>query len=129
MRTAPHPVAAGAMTIEELGERAGITTRTIRSYQTMGMVPAPQKIGRTGYYAEAHLERLEAIGRLMQRGFSLASIAALFEAHEQGLTLGQVLGIRGPVPARSVVPPGSQQGAPPRPARPSDGAEAVIDLR
>lgn len=81
------------MTIEELGARAGLTTRTIRSYQTIGMLPAPRKVGRVGYYNDEHLDRLAAIGRLMHRGFSLAAIAALFHAYEQGHTLGDVLGL------------------------------------
>ncbi len=80
------------MTIEELGERAGITTRTIRSYQTIGMLGPPRKVGRVGYYDDGHLQRLETIGRLMQRGFSLAAIAALLRAHERGQTLAEVLG-------------------------------------
>ena len=125
--TAPHPVAAGSMTIEELGERAGITTRTIRSYQTIGMLPGPRKVGRVGYYTDAHLDRLESIGRLMQRGFSLASIAALFHAYEQGLTLRDVLGIRGADRPEARRDRAGGQGG--RPEASTSGVDGVIDLR
>ena len=130
MITTARRLPAGAMTIEELGARAGLTTRTIRSYQTMGILRGPRKVGRVGYYADDHLERLTAIGRLMQRGFSLASIAALLHAHEQGQTLAQVLGIdvvrHGAAGAEHAVTPGVGRGGPSAPDGMRDG---VIDLR
>jgi DNA-binding transcriptional MerR regulator len=80
------------MTIDELARESGATTRTIRSYQDRGLLPSPEIQGRTGYYSGDHLARLQVIGRLLEQRFSLASIAALFEAWEAGQSLSQLLG-------------------------------------
>jgi len=129
-------VPIGAMTIEELGACAGITTRTIRSYQTIGMLRGPRKVGRIGYYSEDHIERLTAIGRLMHRGFSLASIAALFHAYEQGHSLGHVLGVDESVASRPAMfgeagapGPTGEPGATRAAATNVAGPAGVIDLR
>lgn len=83
---------AGSMTIEDLARRAICTTRNIRNYQTLGLVPYPTLVGRTGYYGEGHLARLRLIAQLQEHGFSLAGIAQLLQAWEQGRTLADVLG-------------------------------------
>ncbi|MGI9120345.1 MAG: MerR family transcriptional regulator [Acidimicrobiales bacterium] len=85
------PAGAG-MTIEALAQRAGVTTRNIRSYQTQGILPAPRLVGRVGYYDEGHLARLRLISRLQDQGFSLAAVAGLLKAWEERRSLGEVLG-------------------------------------
>lgn len=80
------------MTVDELARKAGTTTRNVRSYQTRGLLPPPEVIGRTGYYDESHLVRLGYIDRLQQRGFSLAAIRDLLAAWDEGRTLDDVLG-------------------------------------
>ncbi len=80
------------MTIDELARQAGTTSRTIRLYQTKGVLPPPRTVGRVGYYGQGHLARLRYIARLQERGFSLAAISALLRAWEQGRTLEEVLG-------------------------------------
>jgi DNA-binding transcriptional MerR regulator len=80
------------MTIEELARQAGCTTRNIRNYQTLGLLPHPTILGRVGYYDEGHLGRLRLIGQLQAHGFSLAGIAQLVHAWEEGRTLADVLG-------------------------------------
>ncbi len=80
------------MTIDELAREAGITTRNVRAYQDRGLLPPPQKLGRTGYYGEIHLARLRVIGRLLGRGYSLQSIGDLFSTWEEGRSLSDVLG-------------------------------------
>jgi DNA-binding transcriptional MerR regulator len=81
-----------SMTVDELARKAGTTTRNVRSYQTRGLLPPPEVIGRTGYYDESHLVRLGYIDRLQQRGFSLAAIRDLLAAWDEGRTLDDVLG-------------------------------------
>jgi DNA-binding transcriptional MerR regulator len=81
------------MTIDELAEVAGTTSRTIRSLQTLGLVDPPRLRGRTGLYDAHHLERVRAILRLQARRFSLQSLAVLFDAHDRGWSLGAVLGL------------------------------------
>lgn len=83
---------SGGMTIDELAQRAGCTTRTVRNHQTAGLLPPPALVGRVGRYDEGHLGRLRLISQLQEQGYSLAGIAGLLEAWESGRSLGDVLG-------------------------------------
>lgn len=47
-------------TVDDLAGRAGLPVRTIREYQTIGLLPPPRKRGRVGLYSRAHLARLHA---------------------------------------------------------------------
>ncbi len=60
--------------IEELARTAGVAVDTVRFYQGRGLLPAPRREGRVTWYGDAHLERLQRIRALQQRGFSLAII-------------------------------------------------------
>ena len=80
------------LTVDELAHRAGTTTRTVRAYQTKGLIPPPRKIGRVAYYGPEHLARLELIERLLGRGFLLSAIGDLLRASEEGAGLAGVLG-------------------------------------
>ena len=83
----------GEFTIDELARRAGTTTRNIRAHQSRGLLPPPRLAGRVGYYSQEHLDRLQHIAKLQERGFSLASIQDLLDAQQQGLELTEVLGL------------------------------------
>ena len=102
-----------SLTIDELAAASGATTRRVRSLQTLGLLPRPTLRGRTGLYGEGHRERLEAILRLQDRGFSLEALRVLFGAWEEGRTLAGVLGLPETVPS-----PTSGPGAP-------DGADTA----
>jgi DNA-binding transcriptional MerR regulator len=80
------------LTVDELAHRAGTTTRTVRAYQTKGLIPTPRKIGRVAYYGAEHLARLQLIERLLARGFLLSAIGDLLRASEEGAGLAGVLG-------------------------------------
>lgn len=86
------------MTIEELAARAGVATTTVRMYQTRGLLPPPRREGRIGRYGAGHLARLHLIGRLQERGFSLAGIQSLVETWEAGRGLDDLLGLEGGLP-------------------------------
>ena len=79
-------------TIDELTAATGVPTRTIRQYQTAGLLSPPERKGRIGVYGAAHVERLRAIGRLQERGYSLAGMHDLFESWERGRPLTQIIG-------------------------------------
>ena len=81
------------LSVDELANRAGLPTRTIREYQTMGLLPPPERRGRIGIYRRAHLYRLQLIGRLQQRGYSLAGIRDLLTSWHDGAELTDVLGL------------------------------------
>src|SRR4051794_8307555 len=68
-----------SMTIDELARRTGMTVRNIRAHQSRGLVPPPKVRGRTGYYGDEHLERIELIQELQADGFNLESIRKLLE--------------------------------------------------
>jgi DNA-binding transcriptional MerR regulator len=81
--------------VEELAARVGVPTSTVRMYQTKGLLHAPRKVGRTARYDLSHLQRLELVSRLQERGFSLPAIAELIAARDQGATVADVLGLPG----------------------------------
>ena len=80
-------------TVDELAQRCGLPVRTIREYQTMGLVPAPERRGRVGIYGAVHVARLQLIDRLQGRGYSLAGIRDLLASWRDGADLGEVLGL------------------------------------
>jgi DNA-binding transcriptional MerR regulator len=83
----------GGWSIDELARVAGVTARNLRAFQSQGLLAAPRLVGRVGRYDPSHLDRVRAVQRLQARGFSLAGIKALFDAHDQGQTLGAILGL------------------------------------
>jgi DNA-binding transcriptional MerR regulator len=86
------------LTIDELARTADLPVRTIREYQTLGLLAPPERRGRVGAYDEDHLSRLQLIGRLQDRGYSLAGIRDLLDAWESGRTLPALLGVElGPI--------------------------------
>jgi DNA-binding transcriptional MerR regulator len=78
--------------IDELAQRAGTTSRNIRAHQARGLLPPPILRGRTGWYGEEHLRRLELIDHLQERGFSLEAIRHTLDAWSSGGDLGQIIG-------------------------------------
>ncbi|MFH8608518.1 MerR family transcriptional regulator [Streptomyces sp. NPDC018029] len=79
--------------IEDLAHHSGATVRTIRAYQDRGLLPRPERRGRSNVYGDAHLARLRQIADLLDRGYTLASIKELLEAWDAGRGLGGVLGL------------------------------------
>jgi len=71
--------AEASMPIDELARRTGMTVRNIRAHQSRGLVPPPSVRGRTGYYGDEHLERIELIKQLQADGFNLEAIRRLLE--------------------------------------------------
>ena len=80
-------------TIDELAWTVGATVRNVRAYQERGLLPAPEKRGRTGIYTDAHLARLRMIHRLLDRGYTLNSIGELIQAWQQGRDIGDLMGL------------------------------------
>jgi DNA-binding transcriptional MerR regulator len=85
------------LTIDELAARAGAKSSTIRMYQHQGLLPAPEIRGRIGYYGDGHLARLALIGRLQEKGYSLAAIRDLTESWQSGRSVGALLGLESAV--------------------------------
>lgn len=68
-----------ALTIDELARRVGMTVRNIRAHQSRGLLPPPDVRGRTGFYGEEHIARLELVKELQADGFNLEAIRRLVE--------------------------------------------------
>lgn len=78
--------------IDGLAALTGVPSRTIREYKTLGLLPAPARAGRVGMYGPEHRERLELVGRLQARGYSLAGIKDLLAAWQHGRSLAELVG-------------------------------------
>src|ERR1044072_498925 len=74
--------AEGAMTIRQLAERTGMTVRNIRAHQTRGLLPPPVVHGRTGYYNEEHVARIELTREMQADGLNLEAIRRVFDTSE-----------------------------------------------
>jgi DNA-binding transcriptional MerR regulator len=70
---------AGRMTIGELARRTGMTVRNIRAHQTRGLLPPPEVQGRTGYYNEDHVARIELTREMQAEGLNLEAIRRVLE--------------------------------------------------
>lgn len=79
--------------IDELAGLVGLPVRTLREYQSCGILHAPRRQGRVGWYGTSHLRRLQLIARLRDRGYSLAGIGDLLGSWSAGADLGEVLGL------------------------------------
>lgn len=90
--TADTP-AGDEWTVDQLAQRADVPVRTIREYQTMGLLPGPRRSGRIGLYNISHLRRLHLIDRLQIRGHSLAGIGDLLDAWREGDAITDILGL------------------------------------
>ncbi len=82
-------------TIDELAAHTGIPSRTIRFYQSKGALPKPGIRGRKAVYVAAHVERLELIGTLQERGLRIRAIRDLVARIDSGeLALDEWLGLQ-----------------------------------
>src|SRR5258708_8331340 len=84
------------MRIGDLTQRAGVTARTVRYYESIGLLPPGEREGHgQHYYTEETLARLRKIDHLKQLGLSLEEIrdviALYFTAPSQRQPKPQIL--------------------------------------
>jgi DNA-binding transcriptional MerR regulator len=71
---------SGTMHIGELAERTGLSLRTIRHYDDVGLLPATARTdGGFRVYSEEDFERLMVIKQMKPLGFSLEEMAEILE--------------------------------------------------
>ena len=76
---------AGRMQIGEVAERIGLSLRTIRYYEEVGLaVPSARSDGGFRLYAEADVERLRVIMQMKPLGFSVEEMRELLELLDAG---------------------------------------------
>lgn len=79
--------------IDDLARVSGVTVRNIRAYQERGLVPPPQRVGRTAVFDDTHVSRLKIITSMLERGYTAGNIREMLHAWENGHDLGQLLGL------------------------------------
>jgi DNA-binding transcriptional MerR regulator len=68
------------MRIGELAEKAGVTPRTIRYYENLGLISPSEREGKGfRYYTEAELARLRKIDALQALGLTLEEISSILD--------------------------------------------------
>jgi DNA-binding transcriptional MerR regulator len=97
--TVPPPDSSTTYTVDELAAKTGVPSRTIRFYQAKGVLPAPNKKGRVAVYDDRHVQRLQVVSELQDKGLRLRAIQDLVsrdevdgEALEEWLGVGERLG-------------------------------------
>ncbi len=79
------------MRIGEFAKRAGVTPRTVRYYESLGLLgPSERQGSGFRYYTETELARLQKIGALKELGLSLEEIATVIPLYFEDPT-----GLRG----------------------------------
>lgn len=73
------------MRIGQLAERVGVNTKTVRYYEGIGLLPAPER-RPSGYreYTEGDVERLRFIRTAQRLGLSLSEISEILGFRERG---------------------------------------------
>jgi len=90
-------------TIDELAAHTRVPSRTIRFYQSKGALLKPEIRGRKAVYTDAHVERLQLIGTLQDRGLRIRAIRDLVDRIDSGeLALDEWLGLEAQLHARFV---------------------------
>lgn len=75
------------MRIGELADRTGTTTKTIRYYEDIGLLPEPDRdFNDYRDYSENAVDRLAFIRDAQATGFSLTEIASILDLRSQGET-------------------------------------------
>jgi len=77
-----------SITVREAAERLGVTPRTIKYYEELGLVVPARSEGRYRLYEPADLDKLARVLRMRSLGFSLTTITTMlqqpFEAPADG---------------------------------------------
>lgn len=83
------------MHIGELAERTGLSLRTIRHYDEVGLLPATARTeGGFRVYSEEDFERLMVIKQMKPLGFSLEEMADILTIFRNGQGQGSAAGNR-----------------------------------
>ncbi len=77
-------------TVNQLAEEVGVTPRTVRFYETKGLL-APQRVGKTRVHTYRELARMKIILRGKRLGFSLAEIKEYLALYDLDMTGGSQL--------------------------------------
>lgn len=68
--------------IGEVAERVGLSTSALRYYETLGLLPIPERVAGRRRYDQHALDRLAMIGVAQRAGFSLREAKQLLDGLE-----------------------------------------------
>ncbi len=71
--------ASESITVREAAERLGVTPRTLKYYEELGLVVPARSEGRYRLYEPADLDKLARILRMRSLGFSLTAITTMLQ--------------------------------------------------
>jgi DNA-binding transcriptional MerR regulator len=69
----------------ELARATGVSSDTLRHYESVGILPSPQR-NASGYrlYAKDAADRVRLVQRALQLGFTLTELAEILQARDRG---------------------------------------------
>jgi len=82
-------VVMAGITIGLLAAKAEIKTSTLRYYESVGLLPTPERQNGQRRYDERLLDRINFIKVAQQTGFSIQEIIVLLEGFETGSSLSE----------------------------------------
>ncbi|MHC8390081.1 MerR family transcriptional regulator [Pseudomonas sp. MDT2-39-1] len=71
------------MYIGQAAQRSGTTIKSIRHYESIGLLPAAQRLGKYRVYDQHSVELLIFIKCAQQLGFRLKELQAIFAGHKE----------------------------------------------
>jgi MerR family transcriptional regulator, redox-sensitive transcriptional activator SoxR len=78
------------LTIGEVAARAGVNASHIRYYETVGVLPRPERVSGQRRYRDDVLQRLSIIEAAQRAGLSLDEIRAITGAPHAGATIREL---------------------------------------
>lgn len=84
LKLALSQAAEGKIAIGELARRGGLRPSAIRYYESIGLLPVPERVAGRRRYELSVLQRLAVIGAAQHSGLTLREIRELLAADEQG---------------------------------------------
>ena len=71
------------LSIGEVAQRAGLRPSALRYYESVGILPPPQRVGGQRRYDAAVLQRIARIQLAQRAGFTIAEIRVLLERSDE----------------------------------------------
>lgn len=81
---AATPKAPRTYTVDQLAAAAHLPTRTLRYWQSLGLIPPPERAGRSVRYGPDHLRRIRLVCAVTERGVRLDAAGELLELIDHG---------------------------------------------
>ena len=74
------------MVIRELAKQTGVSAKTIRYYESVGLIPRPERAANNyRLYTPVYIERLRLIASARALGLSLDDISEILAARDRGI--------------------------------------------